>query len=136
MVLGLGALLIGAPGRLRAQSPLDQAVEQARRAWMQHDIDALFGTSDTIRLQLPGLEVAGALRPAQAARLLERYLSPAQELGLDLRDVRRGDSTHAYAELDRHHAVSGTTDTEEDTLFFGFVLADGKWHLVEVRVTP
>lgn len=136
MLLGLGAVLMGTPGRLRAQSPLDQAVEQARRAWLQHDVGALLGTSDTVRLQLPGLEVAGALRPAQAARLLERYLAPAQETGLDLREIRRGDSTHAYAELERHHAVSGTSDIQEDTLFFGFVLTGGKWQLVEVRVTP
>lgn len=136
MALGLGALLVGVPGYLRAQSSLDQAVEQARRAWLRHDVETLFATSDTVRLQLPGLEVAGALRPAQAARLLERYLAPTQETGLDLREIRRGDSTHAYAELDRHHAVSGTSDAEEDTLFFGFVLAGGKWHLVELRVTP
>jgi len=136
MVLGLGALLVGVPGCLRAQSSLNRAVEQARRAWLQHDVDALLETSDTIRLQLPGVEVAGALRPGQAARLLERYLAPAQETGLELREIRRGDSTHAYAELDRHHAVSGTSDTEEDTLFFGFVLTGGEWHLVELRVTP
>lgn len=127
------------PSTVRAQSRmarLDGAVEEARQAWLAHDVERLIGASDSIRLEVPDFSGASAIRNAQAAHVLERYFATVKEVGLDIREIRDVDSTHAFAEMDRRHAVEGTSDTEEETLFLGFISVNGNWQLSEIRVAP
>ena len=82
-----------------AQSPLQQAVESARLAWLQHDFSGLVESSDTVRLQFPEGGRAPSVRPAHAARVLEEYLVSANEIAFELRNIREASDDHAYAEL-------------------------------------
>lgn len=138
----LGAVLLSAviavqPAVLGAQkSSLTRAVERAQGAWLEHAVAILVASSDTVRLHIPGVVPSASLRPGQAARLLERYLKPAQERTFVLRDVRTLAPDHAYAEVERVYVVRGTTEEREETVFLGFRLVHGKWSLREVRVTP
>lgn len=135
--LAAAALLAGAaPVPARAQTELDEAVELARRAWLEHNVGALVARSDTVRLRLPGIAVSASLQPEQAARLLERYLEPSQERSFDLVGVRRMAEDHAYAEIARRYVVKRTEDELGETVFLGFRFLDGAWRLREVRVTP
>lgn len=119
-----------------AQDQLDGAVRQAREAWLGHDMQALLATSDTVRLQVPGLAASNAMRPGQAARLLDQYLETAQEREFELVDLRRLAEDHAYAELTRSYVVRGTDEIQRETVFLGFRRVDGVWRLREVRVMP
>lgn len=131
------ALGTAAPDRAGAQEPgLAQAVEAARRAWLAHDVRALVAGSDTVRLRIPGVAVNHALRPAQAARLLQQYLEAAEEEAFSLTEIRSVGEGHAYAELERRHVIRGTDDRRAETVFFGFRRLDGRWRLREVRVAP
>ena len=133
-MLGLVPLLLAPP--LAAQDALDIAVEQARAAWLGHDIDALLKHSDTVRLNVPGTAKSASLRPGQATVLLEKYLKAAEEVGLDLVRIRRLADDHAYAELARAYVVSGTAEERSERVLFGFRQLAGVWRLREVRVTP
>ncbi len=135
VALTVAWLLAGAAPAL-AQTELDEAVELARAAWLEHDVESLVARSDTVRLRLPGIAVSASLRPEQAARLLDRYLDPSQERSFDLVGVRRLAEDHAYAEIARRYVVRGTEDELEETVFLGFRFLDGGWRLREVRVTP
>ncbi len=123
-------------GSASAQVDLERAVNQARSAWLVHDVHALVSSSDTVRLQLPGIAVSASLKPPQAARLLRRYLKPSQERTFTLQDVRRLAPDHAYAEVERYYVVRGTSEERAETVFLGFRLLEGTWRLREVRVTP
>ena len=118
-----------------AQDDLDAAVERARQAWLQHDVQGLF-ESDTVRLNLPGVAWAASLKPGQAARLLSQYLKVSEEREFTLREVRMLAPDHAYAEVRRRYAVRGTDEERWETAFLGFRLLDGRWQLREVRITP
>ena len=133
MILGL--LSVVAPG-LAAQSDLNRAVEFARAAWEGHDIRGLVAASDTLRLRIPEVAAAQSLRPAQAARILAGFLADADELSLQLREIRYVADDHAYAELERRFVVRGTEERRDETVFFGFRRVEGVWRLREVRVTP
>jgi hypothetical protein len=76
------------------------------------------------------------LRPGQASRLLDRYLSPTEEISFQLENVRELAEDHAYAELKRVFVVRGTVEEREETVFLGFRRVRGTWSLREVRVTP
>lgn len=129
------AALVG--GRVEAQGPLEGAVGEAREAWLAHDVERLVARSDTLRLQLPGIEVsAPAVRPRQGARLLARYLDPAEELSFSQRELRRLAPDHAYAEMVRVYVVRGTAEERVETVYLGFRVVGGEWRLREVRVTP
>lgn len=131
----LGWLSAVAPG-LAAQSDLSRAVELARAAWESHDIRGLVAASDTLRLRIPEVAAAQSLRPAQAARILAGFLAEAEELSLQLREIRYVADDHAYAELERRFVVRGTEERRDETVFFGFRRVEGVWCLREVRVTP
>ncbi len=124
------------PAPLTGQDELDAAVEYARAAWLEHDAQALVRTSDTVRLQLPGVAQAHAVKPEQAARLLEQYLRMSQERTFELVEVRRLAPDHAYAQVARCYVVRGTTEERYETVFLGFRRVDDAWRLREVRVTP
>jgi hypothetical protein len=120
-----------------AQTPtLETVVEQARRAWLAHDVRGLVAHSDTVRLRLPGVAASAATRPGQAARLLEEYLSAATEETFTLRELRYVQADHAYAELSRRYSVRGTADVREETVFLGLRQVSGQWRLREVRIAP
>jgi hypothetical protein len=125
-----------APAAAAQQDSLAVVVRQARDAWMVHDVRALVARSDTVRLRLPGVAASAATRPGQAARLLEEYLSAAEERDLTLREVRYVQGDHAYAEFTRRFAVRGTADAREETVFLGFRRTAGEWRLREVRIAP
>lgn len=136
MLVGMVAL-VGVAGVVSAaaQDALDHAVERARRAWGGHDAETLLATSDTVRLQIPDA-ASNALRPGQAARLLQRYWATAEERSFDLVELRRLADDHAYAEMARHYVVRGTDEERRETVFLGFRRTEGVWRLREVRVTP
>jgi hypothetical protein len=137
MWLMLGTLAAIAPAAMgQQQDELDAVVARARQAWLVHDVRSLVAGSDTVRLRLPGVAASAATRPAQAARLLEEYLSAAQEQDLALREIRYVEADHAYAEFTRRFAVRGTTDSREETVFLGFRHTGGQWRLREVRIAP
>lgn len=135
MVLGtLGWLLQAGPAA--AQTPLDQAVEAVRVAWLRHDYEGLVASSDTVRLQLPEVGRTPAVPPAHAASVLEEYLSSANEIAFEVRQVRPASEDHAYVEITRRYVVQGTSDERVETVFLGFRRIAGLWRLREVRVTP
>ena len=115
---------------------LMEAVQAAQQAWLSHDVGALVSSSDTVRLHIPDLPPSASLRPGQASRLLDRYLSPTEEISFELQNVRELQADHAYAEVQRVFVVKGTTEERRETVFLGFRLIDGTWSLREVRVTP
>ena len=118
------------------QERLEDAVEQARVAWLGHEVSLLVSKSDTVRLQLPGVAMSASVKPAQASRLLQKYLESAEELSFVLKDVRRLAPDHAYAEIARVFVVKGTSEKRSETVFLGFRVLGGEWRLREVRVTP
>ena len=134
--ISVGLILVALAPPVAAQDALDSAVALAQEAFHDHDAEALVATSDTVRLNIPGTVTANSLQPAQAARLLERYLRPTQERELELVGLRRLAEDHAYAELDRCYVVKGTSEERRERVFLGFRKLDGSWRLREVRVTP
>ena len=132
----VGLALVAAGGPLEAQDGLDRAVGRAREAWLGHDITALLSSSDTVRVDIPGTATSAAMKPGQAARVLDKYLKAADEHGFELIRVRRLEPDHAYAELARAYVIKGTEEEQRERVFFGFRLLDGTWRLREVRVTP
>ncbi len=115
---------------------LAEAVQVAQEAWLRHDVKVLVSKSDTVRLHIPDLPPSASLRPGQASRLLDRYLSPTEEISFELENVRELAEDHAYAEVIRVFVVRGTVEECEETVFLGFRRIRGTWRLREVRVTP
>lgn len=137
--LGVLMLLAGGlmgPEPARAQDSLEVVVAAAAEAWTKHRVRDLVVGSDTVRLRIPGLAASSAVRPGQAARLLEEYLVEAEELGFALRGIRAVAADHAYAEFGRRFQVRGTSEVREETVFLGYRQLAGKWRLREVRIAP
>lgn len=135
----MGLVVAVAPDPARGQAvraALDSALEAVRVAWLAHEFEDVVLTSDTLRLQLPGVGRAPAVRPTQAARVLRDYLKSANEITLELVSVRSVDEDHAYAEMVRVYVVQGTADQRAETVFLGFRRVAGQWRLREVRITP
>lgn len=130
------ALGLVRPRPAAAQATLAETVEDARAAWLEHDVRRLVASSDTMRLELPGMARAPAVKPAQAARVLQKYVQAANEMNLALEGIRPASSDHAYAQLARRYVVRGTSDERVETVFLGFRRVEGVWRLREVRVTP
>jgi len=116
-------------------STLMVAVQEAQEAWLRHDVRALVAASDTVRLHIPELPPSASLRPGQASRLLDRYLSETEEVSFELLNVRDLSEDHAYAEVERVFVIRGTVEEREETVFLGFRRINGTWSLREVRVT-
>lgn len=137
--MALGRTLLGlalvAP-RLTAQVTLENAAERAREFWLAHNVSGLVAGSDTIRLQIPGVGFSSALGPAQAARLLDRYLETAREIAFELRGVRSAGPDHGYAEAERKYVVQGTAEERAETVYVGFRQVAGSWRVREVRIVP
>ena len=121
---------------LLAQGTLEEAAGRARGQWLTHDVAGLVAGSDTIRLQLPGQGFSPTLGPAQAARLLNRYLETAREVSFELQGVRLAEADHGYAEGRRRYVVEGTSEEREETVYVGFRQKGGQWRVREVRIVP
>ncbi len=130
-----GILQLGVPGSAAGQIGFEEAVELARSTWLRQDYVGLFASSDTVRLQLPGIGRHQSLQPAHAARFLKEYFYAANEIYFRLSKIRTASEDHAYAQLIRRYVVRGTTDERVETVFLGFRRVDGRWRLREVRVT-
>jgi hypothetical protein len=138
-VLTLVALLAGLaslPSRGTAQGDIERAVESTRQSWIEHDMAALVSGSDTVRLRIPGIAPSASLRPGQAARLLEQYVRPTQEVSFEVSSLRQLSDDHVYAEMVRVYVVKGTDQQRKETVLLGFRKIGGHWSLREVRVTP
>ncbi len=132
-----GTLLVASGLRGQTQTPgLDRAAEKVRQAWLAHDYSGLVASSDTLRLQLPGIGRAASVRPQQAASVLREYLRSANEIAFELRHFRNVADGHSYAQMVRRYVVQGTSDERVETVFLGFRWLGGVWRLREVRVTP
>jgi hypothetical protein len=118
------------------QGTLPVAAERAKRAWLEHDVQALVGASSSLVLQIPGADPSSPLGRAQAAELLRRYLQPAEERGIDVTVIREVEAGKGFVELTRRYVVAGTTELRRETLFLGFRLQHGRWALTELRTAP
>lgn len=132
--IGLAGWLLWAPAALEGQESLARMAERVRRMWVAHDIEGLLASSDTVRVQLPGVARAASLSPAQAVRVLLRYLQGAEELSFEVQAIRAGGPDHGYLEARRRYVVGRTEDQRVETVFFGFREVGGEWRLREVRV--
>ena len=122
--------------RAGAQATLPDAAEQAKRAWAAHDARALVGQSSSLVLQIPGADPSSPLGRSQAIELLQRYLRPAEERGLDVTALREVEAGKGFVELTRRYVVAGTTELRRETLFLGYRLVDRQWRLAELRSAP
>lgn len=129
-------VLVMLPSAAIVQQDFQRAVESARRSWLNHDMEALVSGSDTVRLRIPGIAPSASLKPGQAARLLEQYLKPAEEVSFEVRRSRELSDSHVYAEMIRVYVVRGTDEERSETVVLGFRRIEGQWTLREVRVTP
>lgn len=137
LALGLGCLVnLPFPLASQEQDDLTAAMERVRTAWLAHDYPGVVASSDTVRLQLPGVGRAAAVRPSHAARVLREYLDSANEIAFELRNYREVSEGHTYAQMTRRYVVRGTSDERLETVFLGFRVVDGAWSLREIRVTP
>lgn len=111
-------------------------MEAVRAAWLAHDFPSIVASSDTVRLQLPNVGRAAAVRPSHAARVLREYLRSANEIAFEFRSFRSVSEGHSYAQMVRRYVVQGTADERVETVFLGFRLVNDRWRLREIRVTP
>ena len=133
----LAVCLLALPvARAGAQATLPGAAERAQRAWAAHDAQALVGHSSSLVLQIPGADPSSPLGRSQAIELLQRYLRPAEERGLDVTALREVEAGKGFVELARRYVVAGTTELRRETLFLGYRLVVGEWRLVELRSAP
>ena len=135
-VVALLALWFSLPSVGTAQGDYRQAVERARHSWLNHDMDALVLGCDTVRLRIPGIAPSASLKPGQAARLLDQYLKPTEEVAFRVSSYRELSDDHVYAEMVRVYVVKGTDEQREETVLLGFRVIGDRWSLREVRVTP
>ena len=76
------------------------------------------------------------MTPAQASRVLETYLGPAEERAISVQAVRVLDGGRGYVELSRRYVVRGTSEEAVETVLLGFRWDGARWHLREVRLAP
>ncbi len=129
---------VGVPaGQGGAQdSALMAAARRATEAWMRHDFTAFVGTGEAVMVNLPGAEPSAPLRPAQAAALLRDYTAGKREVDVTILVARRVEPDRAYVEAQRVFESEGMGVRHSETLYFGFRLVQGRYHLVEVRALP
>jgi hypothetical protein len=132
-LLILFALLV-APRAGAAQAHLDDAAEDARQAWFEHDANALVADAPRLLVQLPGADPSIALGPAQAAALLADFMRQGQEVETVVRAAREVEPGRGYVELRRRYRISGTQDVRTQSLLLGYRLFRAGWRLVELRI--
>ncbi len=112
------------------------AAQRAAAQWVRHDFDGLVGTGEAIMVHLPGAEPSSALRPSQAAALLQTFANGDRELEVTVLVARKVDPDRAYVEAQRVYQVAGTDVRRTQALYFGFRRAGTAYRLVEVRALP
>lgn len=135
-LLWAACLAVTLPAAASAQATLPEAAEQAKRAWLAHDPQALAGQSSSLVLQIPGADPSSPLGRAQAMELLRRHFRVSEERGLDITAVREVEPGRGFVELTRRYVIAGTTEPRRETLFLGFRQIAGQWRLVELRSAP
>lgn len=121
-------------GYAQGVAALQDAAEQARRAWFAHDAKALVAESPRLMVQLPGADPSAALEPEQAAALIADYLAPAHEVETLVRAARQVEGGRGYVELQRRYRVAGTQDVRVQSLLLGYREGRSGWVLMELRV--
>jgi hypothetical protein len=127
------AILLPVPG-IAQDNDLDQAAEQARRAWFNHNAAALVAQSSRLLIQLPGAEPSVALGPDQAAALLSNFVASGQEVETVVRAAREVGPKRGYVELQRKYRIAGTQNVRVQVLLLGYRRDPSGWTLVEFRV--
>ncbi len=117
-------------------SALMAAARRAAEQWLRHDFTGLVGTGEAVMVHLPGAEPSAPLRPAQAATLLRDYASGTREVDVTILVARQVEPDRAYVEAQRVFQGEDTDVRHSETLYFGFRLIRGQFHLVEVRALP
>lgn len=133
-VLMAALWLLGAG--VRQDDSLLVAARRAAALWMRHDFAALVGTGEAVMVHLPGAEPSSALRPSQAAALLETFATGARELEVTVVVARKVDPDRAYVEAQRVYQAEGTDVRRSQALYFGFRRLGASYRLVEVRALP
>jgi hypothetical protein len=90
--------------------------------------------SPRLLMQLPGTDPSVALGPAQAAALLEDFLSQASEVETTVRAAREVEPGRGYVELERKYRIDGTQEVRSQSLLLGYRQGREGWVLVELRV--
>jgi hypothetical protein len=122
------------PRLAAAQALLNDAAEDARQAWFDHDAHALVADAPRLLVQLPGADPSIALGPAQAAALLSDFMRQGQEVETVVRAAREVEPGRGYVELQRRYRISGTQDVRTQSLLLGYRLFRAGWRLVELRI--
>jgi hypothetical protein len=112
------------------------AAQRAGAQWLRHDFGALVGTGEAIMVHLPGAEPSSALRPSQAAALLQTFANGDRELEVTVLVARKVDPDRAYVEAQRVYQVAGTGVRRTQALYFGFRRVGTSYRLVEIRALP
>jgi hypothetical protein len=133
-LLAAALLLLGGP--TRQTDSLMVAARRAAAQWMRHDFTALVGAGEAVMVHLPGAEPSSALRPSQAAALLESFAEGARELEVTILVARQVDPDRAYVEAQRLYQAAGTDVRRSQALYLGFRRVGTSYRLVEVRVLP
>lgn len=118
------------------QGSLGEVAKEAERAWRAHDIAALVGRGPALYLSIPGADPSLPVSRQQAAVLLRRYLSPATELGWEVRAVRSVGPDRGYVEVIRRYVVTGTEDERREAVFLSYRRSGTSWVLTELRIAP
>ena len=134
--LSLIALVVclSAPRAVAQLSPLPDAAEAVRRAWLAHDVSAVVASGAEILVQLPGAEPAPAVHRSQAAALLRGFLAGGAELQVTVRSAREIEPGVGYVELARRFRVAGTQEVRSQRVLLGYRRGGGRWELAELRV--
>jgi hypothetical protein len=126
--------LLGGPAR--QGDSLLVAAQRAAAQWTRHDFAGLVGTGEAVMVHLPGAEPSSALRPSQAAALLETFAEGSREVEVTVLVARKVDPDRAYVEAQRVYQAAGTDVRRSQALYFGFRRVGSAYRLVEVRVLP
>ncbi len=134
LLLILLALLCLPPAAEAQRAALDEAAEEARVAWLEHDARRLVADAPRLLVQLPGADPSIALGPAQAAALLSDFMVQGQEVETLVRAAKEVEPGRGYVELRRRYRIAGTQDVRTQSLLLGYRLLRTGWRLVELRV--
>lgn len=126
--------LLLVPAIAGGQSTRDEAADQARVAWLEHDVDLLLGGPDPITLSLPGVGSTRPLSPGQVAALLLEFLENTEELEFSYGRVVRISDDQGYIDAVREYVVVGTTEVLAQKVLIGFRRLLRVWRINEIRI--
>jgi hypothetical protein len=134
MILRILVIFGMLPAILAAQDTQAEAAEQARAAWLEHDVDRLLAGPDPITLSLPGAEATRPLSPGQAASLLREFFRNTEELGFSYGRDGTITGEQGYIEASREFVIIGTTESLTQKVLIGFRSVRRVWHIYEIRI--